>query len=322
MMKILVVTTPRDHRGRLEELVSAAHAAAAGAEAEIHVLATGQGFDEAAARAGTDRVYRLNPPLDEADLPGRLLEIGEQACALVKPSLLLATADVLGLQFAPRLAVRLKAAYVSSCCAVERNASGRLDFVRPVYGGKALEVVESLAPLTVVTVKAKSFMSGERRAVTGNIQVLDLTAGEASDAITRVETDAKEGHAGPTLEDASVIVSGGRGLGNAGGFTLLQELAQRLGGTVGASRAAVDEGWISPANQVGQTGTTVAPVLYVAVGISGAVQHVAGMGSSKNIVAINTDEEAPIFSVANVAVVADYKEFLPALIEALAGESA
>ena len=316
-MRILIVATPKDHRGRIEELINAAHAAAQGCQSEIHVLGTTDGFDEAMARVGTDHVYRLKAPLSDSVFSNGLLDVTEQACVTINPTLLLVMGDVLGLQFAPRLAVRMKAAYVSSCCGFEREASGRIDFVRPVYGGKALEVVESVAPLTVVAVKSKSFMNSARRTVFANVQTVDFPVTACADGITRMQVDENERHTGPSLEDATIIVSGGGGLGSADGFASLQQLAKILGGAVGASRAAVDAGWISPTFQVGQTGTTVAPDLYMAFGISGAVQHLAGIGSAKNIVAINTDEEAPIFSVANVAVVADYREILPALLEAL-----
>jgi electron transfer flavoprotein alpha subunit len=302
----------------MEELINAAHAAAQDGKAQIHVLGAGAGFEAAAAQAGTDHVYQLRAPLSDSGFSDELVEIAAQTCALVNPALVLATGDVLGLQFAPRLAARLGAAYVSSCCGFEREASGRIDFLRPVYGGKALEVVESMRPLTIVTVKSKSFMDPSRRAVMGKDQTLDLQATQADAGISSVEVTANGQHAGPGLEDASVVVSGGRGLGSADGFVLLRQLAQQLDAAVGASRAAVDEGWIPSTCQVGQTGTTVAPDLYLAIGISGAIQHVAGIDSSKNIVAINTDEEAPIFSMANVAVVADYRDLVPALMAALA----
>lgn len=317
-MKILVVATPRDHRGRLEELMNAAHTAARGRAAEIHLLGTGDNFDDAMARAaGADRVYRLGTPVSSSFYPDTLLDIVERACAQLTPTLLLLTGDAVGLQLAPRLAVRTKAAYVSGCCGFEPAASGRLAFVRPIYGGKALEVLESTAPLTVVTVKPKSFLNGERRGGAAQVQTLDTSLTFPSGAITRVQVDAPEERAGPDLEHAPVIVSGGRGLGSAEGFAGLRRLAEILGGAVGASRAAIDAGWIAPTFQVGQTGTTVAPDLYIAIGISGAVQHVAGIGAARNIVAINTDEEAPIFCIANVGVVADYREIIPALIDEL-----
>lgn len=317
-MKILVVATPRDHRGRLEELMNAAHAVARGRAAEIHLLGTGDIFDDATAQAaGADWIYRFSTPVSSSFYPDTLLDIVERACAQISPALLLLTGDAVGLQLAPRLAVRTKAAYVSGCCGFEPAASGRLDFVRPIYGGRALEVLASTAPLTVVTVKSKSFLNGERRPAAAQVQTLDISHTSPSGAITRVQVEAPQECTGPDLEDAPVIVSGGRGLGSAEGFAGLRRLAEILGGAVGASRAAVDAGWIAPAFQVGQTGTTVAPDLYIAIGISGAVQHLVGIGAAKNIVAINTDEEAPIFGVANLGVVADYREIIPALIDEL-----
>jgi len=315
-MKILVVAAPTDHRGRIDELVSAAHAAVGGGTCEISVLGTGDTFDEAAAK-GADHVYRLGSPLSSSFYPDALLQIVDQACITLAPTLILLTGDALGLQVAPRLAIRRQAGYVSGCCGFERGASGNLNFVRPVYGGKALEVVESMALLTVVTIKAKAFLNAERRLTNADVQTLNLPAAELSDAVSRIRVDAQPSHGGPNLEDAAIIVSGGRGLGSAEGFVPLQRLADVLGGAVGASRAAVDAGWIAPTFQVGQTGTTVGPDLYIAIGISGAVQHVAGIGAAKHIVAINTDEEAPIFGVANVAIVADYRQIIPALIDEL-----
>jgi electron transfer flavoprotein alpha subunit len=315
-MKILVVVMPTDHRSRVDELMNAAHAAAGGGACEIEVLSTGNTFD-AAACTGADRVHRLANPLSDSFFPENLVEIIDKACAALAPDLVILTGDALGLQIAPRVAVRKQAAYVSACCGFERVSSGELNFARPVYGGKALEVLESTGSVTVVTTKAKSFLRGERRPTTPDVQTLELPKIARAEVITRIESDAQPAHAGPSLEDASIIVSGGRGLGSAEGFGALHRLADVLGGAVGASRAAVDAGWIAPTFQVGQTGTTVGPDLYIAIGISGAVQHVAGISAAKHIVAINTDEEAPIFGVANVAVVADYRQILPALIDEL-----
>ena len=322
-MKILVVATARDAGGRFDELMHAAYAASRILSAEIHLLdAQAAVTDIATESAGAHRVYRFNPALENG--ADALLDAVEQACVQVKPSWVMWMGDVAGLQHAPRLAVRAKAAYVSGCCGFETTASGGLAFVRPIYGGKALEVLESNAAMTVLTLKPKSFLNQVRRPVATQspVEILPVALRPSSAAITRVSVDTPEAHTGPTLDDAQVIVSGGRGLGSAEGFNVLRELAAQLNGAIGASRAAVDAGWISAQSQVGQTGTTVAPNLYIAIGISGAVQHLAGMSSAKHIVAINKDDEAPIFGVADVGVVADYREIVPALLAELAGKLA
>ena len=321
-MNILVVATALDAGGRFDDLMNAAHAAARILSAEIHLLDAGGAMaDVSVQTAGAHRVYRFNHAIDAG--ADALLDAVGQACAHIKPSLVMWMGDVAGLQHAPRLAVHTNAAYVSGCCGFETTASGGLALVRPIYGGKALEVLESNAPMTVLTVKPKSFLGQERRSVATQapVETLHVSLKPSSAAITRVSVDAPEAQAGPTLDDAQVIVSGGRGLGSAEGFSVLRELAAQLNGAVGASRAAVDAGWISAKSQVGQTGTTVAPNLYIAIGISGAVQHLAGMSSAKHIVAINTDDEAPIFGVADVGVVADYREIVPALLAELAERS-
>ncbi|MPZ47058.1 MAG: electron transfer flavoprotein subunit alpha/FixB family protein [Betaproteobacteria bacterium] len=315
-MKILVIAAPTDQRGRIDELMSAAYAAANGTECEIGVVLTGESHD-AASLQGADRIYRIENVLGAAFYADELVRVAEQACALLSPALVLLTGDALGQQVAPRIAIRRRAAYVSGCCGFERNDSGELTFVRPVYGGKALEVVGSTASCTIVSIKAKAFLAIERRPTDAQVETLRLVRDERPTGVTRLHTDAQSAHGGPSLEEAAVIVSGGKGLGSAEGFGLLRRLADVLGGAVGASRAAVDAGWIASACQVGQTGTTVGPELYIAVGISGAVQHLAGIGASKQIVAINTDEEAPIFGVADVAVVGDYSRIVPALIAEL-----
>ena len=326
-MKIVVVATALDVGGRFDELMNATYAAYVASKiqsAEIHLLdAGGAVTDTGAQSAGAHRVYRFNPGIDHDSGADALLVAVEQTCEQIMPSLVVWMGDVAGLQHAPRLAVRAKAAYVSGCCGFETTASGGLAFVRPIYGGKALEVLESNAAMTVLTVKPKSFLGHERSpiAMQTAVETLDVALKPSSAAITRVSVDAPEAQSGPTLDDAQVIVSGGRGLGSAEGFSALRELAAQLNGAVGASRAAVDAGWISAKSQVGQTGTTVAPNLYLAIGISGAVQHLAGMSSARHIVAINTDDEAPIFGVADVGVVADYREIVPALLAELAERS-
>ena len=327
-MKILVVATALDVGGRFDELMNAAYVAYAASKiqsAEIHLLDAESAMTDASVQsAGAHRVYRFNHSIGESAGSDVLLDAVEQACAQIKPSWVMWMGDVAGLQHAPRLAVRTKAAYVSGCCGFEATVSGGLAFVRPIYGGKALEVLESNVAMTVLTVKPKSFLSQERQSVATQtaVETIHVSLRPPSVAITRVSVDTPEEQAGPTLDDAQVIVSGGRGLGSAEGFHALRELASQLNGAVGASRAAVDAGWISAKSQVGQTGTTVAPNLYIAIGISGAVQHLAGMSSAKHIVAINTDDEAPIFGVADVGVVADYREIVSALLVELAERSA
>lgn len=313
-MRILLVAASTGTGDQIDELMRAAHAAARIRSAEIDVLVTGENFNDGVADfTGAHRVYRLGALVADID---KLPDVLEKVCKLLNPALVMLMADEIGMQAGPRFAVRAKAGFVSNCCGFEATASGSLAYVRPIYGGKALEVLECSSALAVLTVKPKSFLNHEFAAVAQQVkvEVLDIAATPASTAVTRISVDAPDAHVGPTLDDAKVIVSGGRGLGGADGFSVLGQLAARLGGAVGASRAAVDAGWIGSKSQVGQTGTTVAPNLYIAVGISGAVQHLAGMSAARHIVAINTDEEAPIFGVANIGVVADYRYIIPVLL--------
>lgn len=321
-MRILVVATTHDNGDRLGELMCAAHAAVRKQAAEIAVLFTGEHHaDDLMQAAGVDRVYRLAAPVAGAD---GLPDVLQQACALLNPAIVMLMADDVGTQAGPRLALRAHAGYVSHCCGFEHAPGGSLAYVRPIHGGRALEVVDCAAVMTVVTVMPKAFLNQGSTAAAKNVEVetLPVSPPPHSTMITRVSVEAPQDHSGPSLEEAKVIVSGGRGLGGADGFAVLGELAARLGGAVGASRAAVDAGWISSQCQVGQTGVAVAPHLYIAVGISGAVQHLAGMSAARYVVAINTDDEAPIFGVANIGVVADYRQIVPALLVELAKSQA
>ena len=239
----------------------------------------------------------------------------DQLIAKYKPLALLFGATSKGRDLAPRLAARLKTGLAADCTAVEIDAAtGIVRWTRPTYSGRMMTVVECPeARPQLGTVRAGVFKRGEQKAGGAEIVKEDIALPAGTVRTTLVEKMGESADGAVKLEDADVIVSGGRGLGNADNFALLKDLADLLGGVVGASRAAVDAGWISHVHQVGQTGKTVGPKLYVACGISGAIQHLAGMSGSDVIIAINRDGDAPIFEIADYGVVGDLKEVVPAL---------
>ena len=217
----------------------------------------------------------------------------------------------LGRDLAPALAFSLKTAVAMDCVEL-KIADGRLRVTRSAYGGNARAEHTWKGNPQVATVKPKSFDPLEPDSGrTGSVTV--ITAG--GDSKIKVLGTSKATTTGIRIEDAPVVVSGGRGLGDASGFTMLEELAGLLKGATGASRAACDLGWYPPSQQVGLTGKTVSPNLYIAVAISGASQHMAGMAGSKNIIAINKDADANIVKVSKFAIIDDYKKIVPALIE-------
>lgn len=235
-----------------------------------------------------------------------------------KPAVLLAGATSIGRSFVPRVAARLKTGLTADCTALDIEPAFRaLAQTRPTFGGNLMATImcEKHRP-QMATVRPRTFDEApEHEAPEGEVVMVPLAdiAPEPRVNLVRMIPGAEE----IDLTDADVIVSGGRGLNRSEGFALLEELAAALGGVVGSSRAAVDAGWISYAHQVGQTGKTVRPKLYFACGISGAIQHLAGMSTSDVIVAINKDPEAPIFRVAGYGLVGDLYEIIPALIKAL-----
>lgn len=217
----------------------------------------------------------------------------------------------LGRDLGPALAFKNKTAIAMDCVELHIEA-GRLHAVRSAYGGNARAKVSFRAPLQIVTVKAKSFDGLPADAArSGNVTSID----DAGESRVKVIGTSKPESTGIKLEEATVVVSGGRGLGDPAAFGLLEQLAALLKGATGASRAACDLGWYPPSQQVGLTGKTVSPGLYIAVAISGASQHMAGMAGSKNIVAINKDADANMVKVSKFAIVDDYKKVIPALIE-------
>ena len=218
---------------------------------------------------------------------------------------IIATALTTGKNFMPRVAALLDVTQISDIIAVESSDT----FVRPIYAGNAIATVQSLDSKKVITVRSTGF---DAVATDGNAEVVILdkatdagNSSHVSDELTKSER--------PDLGAAGVVISGGRGMQNGDNFKLLEGIADKLGAAIGASRAAVDAGFVPNDMQVGQTGKIVAPDLYIAVGISGAIQHLAGMKDSKVIVAINKDPEAPIFQVADYGIVADLFDALPEL---------
>lgn len=267
-------------------------------------------------RRGADRVHVVAaPPVTEVGVEAWLPEL----VALVREL----RADVismghtaLGAELGPRLAFRLDSAVVTSCVEA-RVADGRLHLTRPCYGDKAREVVSIRTAPAILTIKPKSFEPCRADdAHRGNV-VEHPSNIDASVVRTKIREIRRNPSEDASLESAQVVVAGGGGMKGPEGFELARRIANLLGGAVGASRVACDLGWCPPSYQVGLSGKTIAPQLYIAIGISGAGQHMAGCGNARNIVAINTDRDAPIFRFARYGVVGDCHEVMPALIERL-----
>jgi len=263
---------------------------------------------------GADKVYVIDDPLLSSPQPDAYTAALERLCRDVQPSILLLGKTSLGIEVGPRLAFRLETALGSDCTDLRIDPdSKRLIMVRPVFGGNAmLEMVCADRFPQMASVRAKTqtpLPRDDRRQ--GEID--SRPAGiEASVVRAKFISRNKKAVEGLTLTAAPIVISGGRGLKGADSFKQLKELGDLLGAAVGASKAAVDEGWVPSEMQVGLTGVTVTPNLYIAIGISGAAQHIAGMGYSKNIVAINKDPDAAIFQRAHFGLVGDWQKVVPA----------
>ena len=285
--------------------------AAALCSKEVHILIAGHGCAAAAAAAaqiaGVTKVLIAD---GEQFANGLAENIAEQALALAPGyTHVLAPATAYGKNILPRVAARLDVGQISEITKVDSPDT----FERPIYAGNAIATVQSLDAIKVITVRTTGFDA----AATGGVAIVEnisVVADSGKSAFVSREL-AKSDR--PELTAAKVIVSGGRGMGSGENFKILEPLADKLGAAMGASRAAVDAGYVPNDWQVGQTGKIVAPQLYIAVGISGAIQHLAGMKDSKTIVAINKDPEAPIFSVADYGLVGDLFEAIPALMQEL-----
>jgi electron transfer flavoprotein alpha subunit len=309
-MSVLVLI---EHDGKTVKDASLATVTAAGKLGEVHALVAGSGIDaiaaDAAKIAGVAKVLVADAAHLDHELPEELAPV--IAKLMDGHDAFVAPATTFGKNIAPRVAALLDVMQVSDILSVE----GPDTFTRPIYAGNAIATVKSSDAKKVITVRTTAFEKAARDG--GNASVEKIDAGQPAGLSTFVGLEASESER-PELTSAKVIVSGGRAFGSSDDFhKLLDPLADKLGAAVGASRAAVDAGYAPNDYQVGQTGKIVAPEVYIAIGISGAIQHLAGMKDSKTIVAINKDEEAPIFQVADIGLVGDLFKIVPELTEKL-----
>ena len=265
------------------------------------------------AHYGADDILVLRHELLASYSPEGYTAAVVQAVRQVNPRIILGAASAMGRDFLPRVAARLRVGLAQECTEIRLVEGQQLECVRPIYAGKAFARVRPTSLPAMATLRPNVFSLGApvlSRAAETKLLTPDL---EPSAIRARVVSVRSAPGSKVELTEADIVVSGGRGVKGPENFGILQELADAFGAALGASRAAVDAGWIDHTHQVGQTGKTVSPTLYVACGISGAIQHLAGMSSSKYIVAINKDPEAPIFKLADYGIVGDLFTVVPAL---------
>lgn len=278
---------------------------------ELHLLVAGSDCQSVAEEAA--KVDGISKVL-VADDAGYQHQVAENVANLISQlgkdySHIVASATSNGKNILPRVAALLDVGQISDITAVESEDT----FQRPIYAGNAIATIQSLDSIKVITVRGTAFPASS---MGNNAEITNIDSPTRSDLARFVSEEVAQSDR-PELTAAKVIISGGRGMGSGENFSILEQLADKLGAAVGASRAAVDAGFVPNDMQVGQTGKIVAPELYIAVGISGAIQHLAGMKDSKVIVAINKDEDAPIFSVADYGLVADLFDVMPELQQKL-----
>ena len=297
--------------GTLKDATHKTVTAAAAISAPVHVLVAGENcaaVAEAAAKiAGVEKVLLADAPAYARQLAepmeGLILSLADAYDAILAP------ATTTGKNILPRVAAKLDVPQISEILKVISPDT----FERPIFAGNAIETVQAPVAKKIVTVRTTAFQATQE---TGQAAIEKVATG-ADPGISRFSGETLSRSERPELTSAKIVISGGRGLGSAENFKLLNTIADKLHAAIGASRAAVDAGYVSNDYQVGQTGKAVAPDLYIAVGISGAIQHLAGMKDSRRIVAINKDEEAPIFQVADYGLVGDLFKILPELDEEL-----
>lgn len=287
---------------------------ALGGPVTVALLGAGvQGLAEKAGSYGAQKVIVVDDALLKEYVGDAYLPAAERIARETDPAIILLGQTMMGRDLAPRLAQKLGTAVAMDCVKLEKNGD-KLIAERPCYGGAARARYSINAMPQMATVRVKALEPPEAGA--SSAEIVQQPAGVDAAAVrVKVLSRKKEQSEGVRLEDAKVVVSGGRGLGGPEAFTQLEQLAGILGGAVGASRAVCDLGWYPVAAQVGLTGKVVTPDLYIAIGISGASQHMAGISSVKNIASVNKDPDAGIFKSSRWAVVTDWKEFVPAFIE-------
>lgn len=308
-MSVLVIA--EHDNATLNDATRAAVTAAAKIGGDIHVLVAGKGAKAVAeAAAKLDGVKTVLHAEGEG-LEKRLAEAMEALVLSIagRYDAILTPATTSGKNFMPRIAAKLDVSMLSDITSVESADT----FVRPIYAGNAMMTVKSRDAKKVITVRPTTF----EKAGDGGSALVETIDAPAPTAVSKFVGEELSKSDRPELAGAKIVISGGRGMGSGENFAIIEKVADRLGAAVGASRAAVDAGFVPNDYQVGQTGKVVAPQLYIAVGISGAIQHLAGMKDSKVIVAINKDEEAPIFQVADYGLVADLFKAVPELEEEL-----
>ena len=312
-------------------------------ETKVAAVLVGNNIDHLAKECfeyGADMVYMLQDPLLENFTTDAYAKVMTEAMEVYKPDIVLYGATHIGRDLAPRIAARAHTGLTADCTHLDVSVAKYIEFAkanttldtstldpnspdkglkmtRPAFGGNLMATI--ISPRTrpqMATVRPGVMSKNERvEGRTGEIINVDVKI-EAADVRTKVLEIVKEAKEMVSLTDADIICSGGRGLGGPEGFELIKAFADKVGGVVGSSRACVDNGWIDHAHQVGQTGTTVKPQIYFACGISGAIQHLAGMQNSDIIVAINKDPDAPIFEVADYGIVGDLYKVIPQIMEA------
>jgi electron transfer flavoprotein alpha subunit len=316
-MKILAVAEQRDNRFKKSafEVVRTARTIADQTAGEVITLVIGSKVFAIAGELGGYGAQRClvvqHPKLDKYSSTAYAKVVAEVA-KKEQAAIVLLPATAMGKDCGPRVAVKLDAGFGSDCISLKVE-NKNIIATRPVYGGKALTDIKINSAVKVLTLRPNVFPSGVGSGSTTSVEVVDIPLTDSDFTSLAIETIQTSGKL--DVAEANIIVSGGRGLKSSENFKMIEDLAGAIGGAVGASRAVVDAGWRPHSEQVGQTGKTVSPSLYVAVAISGAIQHLAGMSSSKYIVAINKDKDAPIFQTADYGIVADAFEIVPALTQ-------